>query len=364
MKNHKVYEKYIKKCLQLAKKGEGFVSPNPLVGAVVLDKNGNVAGCGWHKKFGEAHAEVNAFEEAKKNNIDVKGGTIFVSLEPCSHFGKTPPCADLIIKKGIKKVVIGCKDPNPKVDGGGIKKLKEAGIEVVTNILEEECMRLNEIFFKNQTKNMPFVAIKTATTMDAKIASRTGSSKWITSQKARSYVQKLRNKYDAILTGSGTVLADNPYLTCRLKNGRNPARIIVDSKQITSFEANIYSDDGTKVFLAVSENSKPKDYGSNVEIIKCPLADNKIDLNYLISKLYEKGIRSILIEAGGSLNGAFLKAGLVDKVYQFIAPKILGDKEAKNFAEGFCVDKISDSIKLKIHKVKIFEPDILIEAYI
>lgn len=357
----KDYEKYIKQCIELAKKGEGSVSPNPFVGAVVLDKNGNLAGEGWHKKYGEAHAEVNAFKAAEKNGIDVEGGTIFVNLEPCSHYGKTPPCADLIIKKGIKKVVIGCKDPHPKVNGGGIKKLNDAGIEVVTGILEKECTELNEIFFKNLSDNRPFVALKTATTLDGKIATKTGSSKWITSEKAREHVQKLRNKYDAILTGSGTVIADNPSLTCRLNDGgRNPVRVIVDSMLKTAPESKVYANDGTKVYVACAQNAPDKVYAKNVELIKCPLIGGKIDLKYLTTQLYDKGIKSILIEAGGLLNGAFVKASLSDKLYQFISPKILGDTMAQSFIEGFDLSTIDECYKLEIVSFQSFEPDILV----
>ncbi len=362
---NKLYTKYIKKCISLARKGEGNVSPNPLVGAVVLDKYGNIAGYGYHQKYGQPHAEVNAIKMAEKNGINIKGGTIFVSLEPCSHFGKTPPCADLIIEKGVKKVVTGCIDPNPKVAGNGIKKLKDAGIEVVCGVLEQQCRNLNEIFIKNQIEKRPFIAIKTAVTADGKIAAKTGDSKWITSEKARACVQKLRNKYDAILTGSGTVIADNPSLTCRMKNGINPVRVIVDSKAITPAEAKVYNNDGTTVILAAAENieqEKIKKYPDNVKILKCPLdpATGKIDLNILIQKLFDFGIMSVIIEAGGTLNGAFLKTGRVDKIYQFIAPKILGDNSAKSFVEGFDIPKIDDCLKFEVKEVKKFKPDILL----
>ena len=333
----------MKKCLSLARRGEGQVSPNPLVGAVVLDKNGNIAGLGWHKKCGEAHAEVNAIADAKNKGINIKGGTIFVNLEPCSHYGKTPPCDDLIIKEGLKKVVAGTIDPNPRVDGGGIKKLKKAGIDVVTGVLEQECKKINEVFFKNQTENLPFVAIKTATTMDGKTATKTGSSKWITSQNARAQVQKLRNKYDAIL---------------------NPVRIIVDSNLKTPVDSMVNQNDGTKIYIAALKTAKTKDYGTNAEIIFCPEKSGKIDLPFLLKELYKKGICSILVEAGGILNGVFLKQKLVDKIYHFIAPKILGDNEAKSFVEGFSAINIDDNTQLKIESVKKFNPDILIEAYL
>lgn len=359
------YEYYMNMCLELAKKGEGQVAPNPVVGSVVLDKGGNVVGTGYHEKYGEAHAEVNALNQAKEKAI---GGTIFVSLEPCSHYGKTPPCADLIIKKGIKKVVIGMLDPNPKVSGQGIEKLKQAKIEVVTGILEDECKKTNEIFIKNITQKSPFVAIKSATTLDGKIATKTGSSKWITSEKARNEVQKLRNKYDAILTGSGTVLADNPSLTCRMENGRHPARIVVDSKLQTSPTSKIYNNDEIKVFIAVFEDveeEKSSKYSDNVEFIKCPSDDenHRIDLGFLIKELYKKGINSILIEAGGKLNSALIKQNLVDKFYMFFAPKLLGDISAKSFIEGFDVEDINNCLNLKFSNVRLVGKDLLAECY-
>lgn len=357
-------EKFIKKCIKLARKSEGQVSPNPLVGAIIIDKKGQIAAEGRHEKYGSAHAEVNAFSDAQRKGIDVNGGTLYVSLEPCSHYGKTPPCADLIIEKNIKKVVIGCVDPNPKVSGNGIKKLKDAGIEVECGILEQECQKLNEIFMTNQLLKRPFVVIKTATTTDGKIAVKSGDSKWITSEKARENVQRLRNRFDAILTGSGTVIKDNPSLTCRMKNGRNPIRIVIDSCAKTAPASKVYADDGTKVILAVAKGLDLKNiYEKNVEILPVSIdkTSGKIDLNELISELYEKGICSIMIEAGGLLNSAFLNTRKVDKIYQYIAPKLLGDKEAKSFAEGFCAKKIDDCIKLELEHTVNLAPDMLLE---
>ena len=258
-KNIKIYEKYMKRCIKLAQKAAGNTSPNPMVGAIILDKNLNFVSEGYHKKYGEAHAEVNAINNALKKGIDLSGGTIIVTLEPCSHYGKTPPCADLIIKSGIKTVVVGCLDPNPKVSGNGIKKCKDANLNVITNVLQKECEELNEIFFKNQTKKRPFITIKTATTLDGKIATKTGSSKWITGEKARKKVQKLRHQYDAILTSSSTIITDNPSLTCRLKNGKNPIRIILDTNLKTSPNSKVYTNDGTKVYIAtiLKNNKKP-----------------------------------------------------------------------------------------------------------
>lgn len=354
----KYYEKFMRKCISLAKKGEGHVSPNPLVGAVVLDKNGDVAGFGWHKKYGEAHAEVNALKMAGEK---ARNGTIFVSLEPCSHFGKTPPCADLIIEKGIKKVVVGTVDPNPIVAGNGIKKLENAGIEVVCGVLEDKCKKLNEIFFKNQLEKRPFIAIKTAMTFDGKIAAANGDSKWVTCEKSRKTVQKLRNKYDAILTGSNTVLADNPSMNCHLKDGANPVRIVVDSKLRLSPDFNFFKNDNTPVFVATGENIEPKGFPAHVIFIKCPIVNEKVDLKFLFSELFKNGIKSILVEAGGGLNGAVLKTGMTDKIYQFIAPKIMGDNQAVNCFYGINPQFMKNAKNLRIESVKKSADDLLVE---
>ena len=353
-------KKYMQHCIDLAKLGEGYVSPNPLVGAVVLDTNDQVVGTGYHKKYGEAHAEVKALNH--EGEI-AKDGTLFINLEPCSHFGKTPPCVNKVIESGIKRLVIGMVDPNPLVAGEGIRKAKEAGIEVTVGVLEKECKKLNEIFIKHVIQKQPFIAIKTASTIDGKIATKTGSSKWITSDLARLEVQGLRKKYDAILTGSGTVIADNPSLTSRIPGSRNPVRIIIDSELKTSPDSKVYQDDGTRVIIAASESINNKTYPDNVEILKCPLVNGKIDLHYLVNKLYEDQIASILIEAGGVLNGAFIKNSLVDKFYFFIAPKILGDNQAKSIIEGFDITDINESLNLRFDEIKFLPPDVMIEGY-
>ena len=353
------HEKYMMECIELARTAEGQTSPNPLVGAVVLDKHGELAGKGYHAKCGEAHAEVCALDEA---GTKAENGTLYVNLEPCSHFGKTPPCADKVIKSGVKKVVIGMTDPNPLVAGKGIEKLVNVGIEVDCGILNRECKKLNEIFIKHITQKKPFIAIKTASTIDGKIATKTFSSKWITSETAREEVQRLRNKYDAILTGSGTVIKDNPSLACI--NGKSPTRIIIDSKLQTPLTSKVYNNDGTKIIIATAQESK-ENLPQNIELLQCPLTDKgKIDLNFLVNKLYEKGIMSILIEAGALLNGAFLKAELADKIYLFIAPKILGDSHACSSFEGFSLNNINECINLKFDEIKPFPPDIMIEAYL
>lgn len=354
----------MRQCLAIAKKGEGKTSPNPMVGAVIFDDDFNIISKGYHQKYGEAHAEVNAVKNAKLSSL--KGLSIAVNLEPCSHYGKTPPCADMIIRERFKKVIIGMTDPNPIVSGNGIKKLQDAGIEVITGILEEECKKLNEVFLKDQLEGKPFITIKTATTLDGKIACKTGNSKWITSEKARNWVQKLRNQYDGILTGSNTVITDNPSLTCRIKNGKNPSRIIIDSCLKTDPNSNVYKYDETSVFVVIDKNipeSKLKAFPEHVQFIKCSLKHNKINLEEALQKLYEKKIKSILIEAGGTLNYAFINEKLADKLIQFIAPKIIGDKEAINFVQGFDISRIDDSQMLTGLSSKLLNPDIMMESY-
>ncbi len=328
----------MERCIELAKKGEGKVSPNPLVGSVVTGANGEVAAEGFHQKYGEAHAEINALNMAGEK---ARGGTLYINLEPCCHHGKTPPCIDRVLNSGIKTLVLGMTDPNPGVSGRSIKIAKEAGIEVIENVLGGECMKLNEIFVKNTTENMPFIAIKTASTIDGKIATRSGKSKWITSENARKEVHRLRNRYDAVLTGSGTVTADDPSLDCRLEGGRNPARVIIDSKGIIPPGAKIYKDDGTRVIVW-------KDHG----------------LGQLFKQLYKEGIRSVLVEAGAGLNSEVLKSNLADKIYFFIAPKIMGDKNAMPVFEGFDINGPDECLRFKFADIKHFSPDIMMEGYL
>lgn len=353
------YEKYMKKCIKLALKAEGKTSPNPLVGCVVLDKTGKEISTGYHKKYGAPHAEADALN---KLNNEAQGGTLIVNLEPCSHWGKTPPCADLIIKKGIKRLVIGMRDPNPLVSGEGIEKCKKAGIEVIENVLHNKTVELNEVFVKNMTKKAVFIAIKTATTLDGKIATETGSSKWITSEKARAEVQKIRNRYDAVLTTNSTVIKDNPSMTCSLKNGKNPIKIILDRELKTDFNSKIYTSRGEKIYIIVDENIsdvKIPNIPPHVVVIKCPTNNHKLSLSYLFKKLFKSGINSVLVEAGGKLNGELVSLGLADKIYQFIAPKILCDKHGINAFEGRTIKEISNTLNFKFQSIANFNPDIL-----
>lgn len=341
------YENYMKKCIELAKNGEGQTSPNPMVGCVVLDKNENEISTGYHHKYGDNHAERDAL--LKLHNGEEKGGTLIVNLEPCSHHGKTPPCADLIIERGLKKVVIGMQDVNPIVAGNGINKLQKAGIEVISGIMEEECKKLNEIFIKNMTQNKCFIAIKTATTLDGKIATSNGSSKWITSSAAREKVKEIRNCYDAIMTTSSTILADNPTMLHRKK-------IILDRKLKTNLEAPIYKNGEIYLF-----NETLDMFEGGVNFIKTPVIANKLDLEFVFERAYELGIKSILIESGGILNGSALK--YADKIYHFIAPKITGDNSSLSCFNFQKINDINNSLNFKIETIEHFEPDILLTYY-
>ena len=296
------HERYMKMCFELALRGKGQVSPNPLVGCIVLDKNGNIVSKGYHGKYGENHAERDAL--LKLQNNEAEGGTLYVNLEPCSHYGKTPPCVDLIIERKLKKVVIATRDPNPKVDG--LSKLKDAGVEVVEGILEEEGCFLNRIFLKNMTQKLPYVVLKTATTLDGKIATKTGDSKWITSDESRKEVYKMREEFDCILTSSNTIIADNPSMAHKFK-------CVLDKDDRTSKDAKIYQQG--EIYVANGLNT--------------PLKDGKLDLRAVLEELYRKGICSVFVECGGKLAGAFLRENLIDEIYQFIAPKIVNDNFAK-----------------------------------
>lgn len=331
-----VDEKYMRMCFALAKKGYGKAAPNPMVGCVVLDRVGNLISKGYHKKYGENHAERDALLKLKNN--EAEGGTLYVNLEPCSHFGKTPPCVDLIIKHKLKRVVIGMKDVNPKVDG--ITKLKAAGIEV-DFVLEEEARFLNRMFIKTMTEKMPYVVLKTASTMDGKIASKTGSSKWITSETARKEVYRMRKEFDCIMTSSNTVIADNPSMQHNFK-------CILDKDLRTSKDAKIYQQG--EIYIASKENT--------------PLKNNQLDIEAVLKNLYSKGIYSVFVECGGTLAGSMLKDNLIDEVYQFIAPKILNDNNGLSCFNGADIKEISQAKNLKIYELKQIEKDILIKAIV
>ncbi len=341
----KQYDLLMKKCIELAKQAQGETSPNPLVGCIVLNDIGEIISTGYHKKYGENHAERDALLKLD----DAKNCTLIVNLEPCSHYGKTPPCADLIIEKGVKRVVYGMKDVNPIVAGNGLKKLIDAGIEVIGPILEDECRKLNEIFIKNQVEHKTFVALKTATTIDGKIATSTNDSKWITSDFAREEVRNIRKRYDAILTSSSTILADNPTMEHKCK-------VILDRKLKTNSQMTIYKQG--KIFVFHSLKNQSNLSNNNLQYIYTPIVNNKLGIEFILEELYKRGIMSVLIEAGGKLNGSFLP--YIDRLYHFVAPKILGDNNGKSCFYGKEVEKISNCTNLNFESVELFPPDILV----
>ena len=341
----KQYDLLMKKCIELAKQAQGETSPNPLVGCIVLNDIGEIISTGYHKKYGENHAERDALLKLD----DAKNCTLIVNLEPCSHYGKTPPCADLIIEKGVKRVVYGMKDVNPIVAGNGLKKLIDAGIEVIGPILEDECRKLNESFIKNQVEHKTFVALKTATTIDGKIATSTNDSKWITSDFAREEVRNIRKRYDAILTSSSTILADNPTMEHKCK-------VILDRKLKTNFQMTIYKQG--KIFVFHSLKNQSSLSNNNLQYIYTPIVNNKLCIEFILDELYKRGIMSVLIEAGGKLNGSFLP--YIDRLYHFVAPKILGDNNGKSCFYGKEVEKISNCTNLNFESVELFPPDILV----
>lgn len=356
------HEEYMKTALELAEKGIGYVSPNPMVGAVIV-KDGRIIGKGYHRKYGELHAERNAFADCKE---DCTGADMYVTLEPCCHHGKTPPCTDIIIEKNIKRVFIGSSDPNPRVAGKGVRILKEHGIEVVEGVLKEQCDSLNEIFFHYITTGKPFVTMKYAMTIDGKIACHTGLSKWITGEKARHHVHEERLRHSAIMVGVGTVLADNPMLDCRLENGRNPLRIICDTNLRTPLESNIVetADKIPTVIVTCSKDTEKISFYENhgCRIMHVGDKDGHVDLCELVCKLGDEKIDSILLEGGGELNESALKAGIVNKVQAYIAPKIFGGRDAKTAVSGLGVPCPDDAYTLENVEIKRIGEDILIEG--
>ena len=353
---------YMKMALELAQKGMGFTAPNPMVGAVIV-KNGRIIGQGYHRKYGGLHAEREALAACTE---EPKGASIYVTLEPCCHYGKQPPCVNAILEAGIRRVIIGSSDPNPLVAGKGIRILKDHGIEVTENILKEECDKLNEAFFYYIQNKKPYVVMKYAMTMDGKIAAYTGESKWVTGEAARIHVQEQRLKYTGIMVGVGTVLADDPMLTCRLENSRNPVRIICDSHLRTPLTSKIVRTAKT-IPTILASSSKDQQKIKNYEELGCqvlyvPEKNGHIDLNRLMELLGAAKIDSILLEGGGSLNWSALESGIVQKVQTYIAPKLFGGEEAKTPVEGKGFPDPASAVLLKNSEIIRLGDDFLIES--
>ncbi len=347
---------YMRYAIELAKKGAGYVSTNPMVGAVIV-KNNKIIGQGYHMRYGEAHAEVNAFESCTESP---EGGEMYVTLEPCSHYGKTPPCAERIVKEGIKKVYVGCLDTNPKVSGRGIEILKNAGVEVITGVMEKECKAINPIFFKYIEKHMPYTVLKSAMTLDGKIAAYTGDSKWVTDEEARHIVHIMRHQLKGIMVGINTVLKDDPLLTCRIKGGIDPVKIIADSRLSIPLDANVLKGECIIAAAKNHDTEKKKDLEKKGAKVIVTQGDNKVDLKELMSRLANMKIDSILLEGGGTLNYSMLSEGLVDKGVFFIAPKIIGGKNAKTPVEGQGIDIMDNAIRLINTEIKKVGNDIMI----
>lgn len=356
-------EKYMRLALEEAKRGSGGVNPNPLVGAVIV-RDGEVLSTGYHERYGELHAERNAL--AHLDGQSAEGATMYVTLEPCCHHGHQPPCTDAIIEHKLARVVIGSRDPNPLVAGKGVKILRNAGIEVKEDVLREACDAVNEVFMHYITTKRPFVAMKTAMTMDGKIACHTGASQWISGEASRQYVQTLRNHYKGIMVGVGTVLADNPRLTCRLEGGRNPLRIVCDSHLQTPLDATVVQTAHEVLTILATTIEDEAAWAPYLEkgckVLLCKEKDGHIDLNDLMEKLGAQGIDGILLEGGGTLNEAALRAGIVNKVISFVAPKIVGGATAKTPVEGVGVDHPDAAYALKITSVRFIGDDLLIES--
>lgn len=353
---------YMRRALELAKQGCGYVSPNPMVGAVIV-KEGQIIGEGYHRKYGELHAERDALARCTESP---EGAVIYVTLEPCCHTGKQPPCTEAILAAGITRVVVGSGDPNPLVAGKGIHILRSHGIEVTEHVLEEECMRLNAVFFHYIQTHHPFVVMKYAMTMDGKIATYTGASKWITGEAARAHVQQQRHRYTAIMAGVGTVLADDPLLTCRIPGGKNPVRIVCDTRLRTPLSSQLVQT-AQEVPTIIATCCKDEAQLAQFETAGCRILQGEeqaghLNLERLMEQLGALGIDSIMLEGGGTLNWSALKAGIVQKVQAYIAPKLLGGQCARTPVEGGGFADPGEALLLENSVISRLGDDILIES--
>ena len=358
-------EQMMARAISLARNGLGRTSPNPLVGAVIV-RDGRIVAEGWHRKAGTPHAEIHALNMAGEL---ARGATVYVSLEPCAHYGRTGPCARALVEAGVSRVVVAMTDPNPKVAGKGIAILQEAGIEVTTGVLEQEARQLNEVFLKWMTTGLPFVALKTAMTLDGKIATAAGQSQWITNEASRYETHRLRDIFDGILVGINTALADNPSLTTRLKEyqGRNPVRIVVDSRARLPLTAKLVTDGAARTIVAVTEQAPAERVealrSAGVEIIVAG-SSNHVDMQSLMEQLGAMKISSVLVEGGGSVNFSLLQAGLVDRVYAFIAPKLVGGRDALTPVEGEGFQELDRAVELENIQLRQLGSDVLLTGIV
>jgi diaminohydroxyphosphoribosylaminopyrimidine deaminase/5-amino-6-(5-phosphoribosylamino)uracil reductase len=360
----KDHEYFMSLAMRLALKAEGQTSPNPMVGALVV-KNGKIVGRGYHQKAGLPHAETIALEEAGRFS---KGATLYVTLEPCTHFGRTPPCVDGVIRSGVKEVIVGMIDPNPLNNGRGVDLMRKHKIKVTVGVLEARLRKLNEVFIKYISKRLPFVTVKVAQSLDGKIATRTGDSKWITSDRSRSYAHRIRKRYDAVMVGVNTVLRDNPELDAWFSS-KQPVKIVVDSQLSTPQDANIFSPKSKIVIVTLSskpgqETENRKLLSEKAMILEVKEKAGQVNLRDMMKKLARLGIANILVEGGGTLNGSLFDDGLVDKILFFISPKVIGGKEAISTVMGRGVVRVDRAVKLKDVKWRRFGEDSLMEAYV
>jgi len=361
------HEKFMRAALGFARKGLGKTSPNPAVGAVIVRKD-QVIAAGFHRKAGEPHAEVEALN--RLGDKARQGDTLYVTLEPCNHYGRTPPCTQAILEKGVRKVVVGMKDPNPRVTGGGCDYLIGQGVEVVAGVLEGECRRLNEWFVTYVTQGRPFVIAKSAMTLDGWTATSTGHSRWVTNERSRDWVHRLRSQVDGILVGVGTVMADDPLLNTRLKKGRgkDPVRIIVDTHLSIPPSARVLGHaQGSETLIAVGEGVGSRRLRrierKGISFLRCPEKEGRIDLKVLMQKLGTRSITSVLLEGGATLMGAMIRERLVDKFCVFKAPRILGGSDGRPMALGKGPSSMDQSIPLKDIRIRRFGEDLLITGY-
>ncbi|RLB31894.1 MAG: bifunctional diaminohydroxyphosphoribosylaminopyrimidine deaminase/5-amino-6-(5-phosphoribosylamino)uracil reductase RibD [Deltaproteobacteria bacterium] len=359
-------ERFMRQALSLARKGLGSTSPNPVVGALVV-KHGRIIGSGYHKRAGAPHAEVVAIAKAGKG---ARGATLYVTLEPCNHYGRTPPCTRAILESGIRTVVVGIGDPNPHVKGGGAEFLRAQGLEVRCGVMKEECARTNEAYITYVTQGKPFVMVKGALTLDGWIATRTGHSKWITNEKSRRFVHMLRKTSDAIMVGIETVIADDPLLTAYLRKGPapDPVRVIVDTNLRVPLESRILTGEtSTLTCIAagskVSADRKKKIEGLGAKVLRCKVKDGRVDLKDLLNQLAKMSICSVLVEGGANIFTTIIRERLVDKYYLFLAPKLLGGDNGVPFTTGPGCDIIKDCWELQVARVRRFDDDIMVEAY-
>lgn len=354
----------MRQALNLAVRARGRTSPNPMVGAVVY-RGEELVGKGYHKGAGLPHAEVEALREAGDKARDA---TLYVTLEPCNHHGRTPPCCDAVLESGIRRVVVGMRDPNPSVTGGGLERLAGAGLDVSSGVLENDCLRANEAFATMMQEGRPFVILKSALTLDGKTATSDGDSKWITNEQSRRFVHKLRGWTDAIMVGVETALHDDPQLTCRVKGGRDPIRVIVDSSLRLSPEARmLHGGSKAPTWIAALESASAERAGklerAGAEVLRLPEDNGRVAVEPLLKALAARNVMSVLLEGGMTLNTSFMKAGLVDKAYLFYAPKIMGGLGSRSIADDLGVRSMSDCLLFGNVRTRRFGDDVMVEAY-